>query len=84
MFYPVIIMFKCAAGVVGRVYVGAFYLSGKFLLQGFECKEVVAKDKAVVEDVFFAGAMLGVVTFDRVFQQDARFEAGAVFLADPG
>jgi hypothetical protein len=84
MFYPVIIMFKGAAGIVGRVDVDAFYLAGKFLLQGFEGKEVVAKDKAVVEDVFFAGAVFGVVTFDRVFQQDTGFEAGAIILADPG
>jgi hypothetical protein len=83
MFYPVIIMFKCAAGVVGRIYVNAFYLSGKFLFQGFEGKKVVAENKAVVKDVFFAGAMLGVVAFGGVFQQDTGFEAGAVILADP-
>jgi hypothetical protein len=84
MFYPVIIMFKGAAGIVGRVYVDTFYLSGKFLLQGFECKEVVAKDEAVVKDVFLAGAVFGVVALGGVFQQDTGFEAGAVILADPG
>jgi hypothetical protein len=83
MFYPVIIIFKGAAGIVGRVYIDTFYPSGKFLLQGSEGKEVVAKDKAVVEDVFLAGAMLGVVAFDRVFQQDTGFETGAVFFAYP-
>jgi hypothetical protein len=84
MFYPVIIMFKCAAGVVGRIYVNAFYLSGKFLFQGFEGEEVIAEDKAVVKDVFPAGAVFGVVAFGRVFQQDTGFETGAVFFADPG
>jgi hypothetical protein len=84
MFQTIIIMFKGAAGIVGLVYIDAFYPSGKFLFQGFEGKEVVAKDKAVVEDVFLAGALFGVVAFGRVFQQDARFEAGAIFLADPG
>jgi hypothetical protein len=77
-------MFKGAAGIIGRVYVDTFYFAGKFLFQGFEGEEVVAEDEAVVEDVFLAGAVLGVVAFGGVFQQDARFEARAVFLADPG
>jgi hypothetical protein len=84
MFYAVIVMFKGASGVVGRVYVDTFYLAGKFLFQGFEGKEVVAENKAVVENIFFAGTALGVVAFGGVFQEDAGFEAGAVFLADPG
>jgi hypothetical protein len=77
-------MLKGAAGVVGRVYVNTLYLAGKFLLQGFEGEEIVAKDEAVVEDILFAGTMLGMVAFRRVFQQDTGFETGAVFLADPG
>jgi hypothetical protein len=83
MFYAVIVMFKGAAGIVGRVYVDAFYFAGKFLFQGFEGKEVITEDEVVVEYVFFAGAVLGVVAFCGVFQQDAGFEAGAVFFADP-
>jgi hypothetical protein len=84
MFYAIIVMFKSTAGIVGRVYVDTFYFAGKFLFQGFEGEEVVAEDEAVVEDVFFAGAVLGVAAFGGVFQQDAGFEAGVVFLADPG
>jgi hypothetical protein len=67
-----------------RVYVNAFYFAGKFLFKGFESEKVVAEDEAVVEYVFLAGAVLGVVAFSGGFQQDAGFEAGAVFLADPG
>jgi hypothetical protein len=84
MFYTVIVMFKGAAGVVGRIYVDTFYLAGKFLFQGFEGKEVIAENEAVFENVFFADAALGMVTFGGVFQEDAGFETGAVFLADPG
>jgi hypothetical protein len=84
MFQGIIVMFKGAAGIVGRVYVDTFYLAGKFLFQGFEGEEIVAEDETVVEDVFFAGTVLGVAAFGGVFQQDARFKAGAVFLADPG
>jgi hypothetical protein len=84
MFYAVIVMFKGAAGIVGRVYVDTFYFAGKFLFQGFESEEVITEYEAVVKDVFFAGAVLGVVTFDGVFLQDAGFETGAGFLADPG
>jgi hypothetical protein len=83
MFYAIIVMFKGTAGIVRRVYVDTFYFAGKFLFQGFEGQEVVAKDEAVVEDVFFAGAVLGMVTFGGVLQQDAGFEAGAAFFADP-
>jgi hypothetical protein len=77
-------MFKGAAGVVGRVNVNTFYFAGKFLFQGFEGKEVVAEYEMVIEDVFFTGAVLGVIAFDGIFQQDAGFEAGTVFFADPG
>jgi hypothetical protein len=84
MFYAVIVMFKCAAGIVGRVYVNTFYFAGKFLFQGLEGEEVVAEDEAVVKYVFFAGAVLSVVAFGGVFQQDAGFETRTVFLADPG
>jgi hypothetical protein len=84
MFYPVIVMLKGAAGVIGWVYVDTFYLAGKFLFQGFEGEEVVTEDETVVEDIFFAGTMLGMVAFGGVFQKDTGFEAGAVFFADPG
>jgi hypothetical protein len=84
MFYAVIVMFKGAAGIIWRVYVDTFYLAGKFLFQGLEGQEVVAEDEAIIEDVFFAGAALGVVAFGGIFQQDARFKAGAGFFADPG
>jgi hypothetical protein len=77
-------MLKGAAGIVGRVYVDTFYLAGKFLFQGFEGKEIVTEDQTIVKDVFFAGTVWGMVAFGGVFQQDARFEAGAVFFADPG
>jgi hypothetical protein len=76
-------MLKGDAGIIGRINVDAFYLAGKFLFQGFEGQEIIAKDEPVVEDVFFAGAVFGVVTFGGVFQQDAGFEAGTVLLADP-
>jgi hypothetical protein len=84
MFYAIIVMFKGATGIVGRVYVDAFYFAGKFLFQGFESQEIVAEDEAVAEDVFFPSAVWGMVAFSGIFQQDARFKAGAVFLADPG
>jgi hypothetical protein len=84
MFYPVIVMLKGAAGVVGRVYVDAFYLAGKFLFQGFKGQEVVAEDEAIVEEVFFTGAVFGVAAYGGIFQQDAGFEAGTVVFADPG
>jgi hypothetical protein len=84
MFYTVIVMFKGAAGIVGRVYVDTFYFAGKFLFQSFESQEIIPEDEAIVEDVFFAGAVWSVVAFGGVFQQDTGFEAGTVFFADPG
>jgi hypothetical protein len=84
MFYPVIVMLKGAAGVVGRVYVDTFHLAGKFLFQRFEGQKVVPENEAVVEDVFCAGAVPGVAAFGCVLQQNAWLQAGAVFLADPG
>jgi hypothetical protein len=77
-------MFKSAAGIVGWVNVNTFHLTGKFLFQSFEGKEVVAKNEVIIEDVFFAGAVFGMVAFSGIFQQDTWFQPGAVFLADPG
>jgi hypothetical protein len=84
MFYPVVVMLKSTAGIVGRVDVDAFYFAGKFLFQGFEGQEVVAEDEAIVKHVFSTDAVLGMVAFGGVFQEDTGFEAGVVFFADPG
>jgi hypothetical protein len=45
--------------------------------------EFVAEDEAVVEDVFFVGAVFGAAAFGGIFQQNAGFEAGTVVFADP-
>jgi len=46
-------------------------------------QKVVAKDWPVVEDVALHHPMLGVITLSRIFEHDARFQARAIFLADP-
>ncbi|MDR0684179.1 MAG: hypothetical protein LBF83_03535 [Spirochaetaceae bacterium] len=44
MLYIIVIMLKRASGIVGRVYVDAFYLPGIERQQGFEGLTVVAQD----------------------------------------
>jgi hypothetical protein len=83
MFNAVIVMLERAAGVVRRVNEDALNFAGEFLLQGFEGEQIVAKDEAVIEPVIIRDAVLGVIGFLRVFEQDARLQAGPVFLADP-
>jgi hypothetical protein len=68
MFYSIVIMLKGAAGIVWRVDIDTFYFAGEFLFHGFKGKEVVAENEAVVEYVFIAGTVFGVVAFGCVFQ----------------
>ncbi|MCY1245972.1 hypothetical protein D9M72_591660 [compost metagenome] len=83
MLQPIVVICECAAGVVRRVDEHAFHLAGELLLQRLQCQQVVPEDQPVVEDVAVRHAMLGVVRLIRVFEQDARFKLGTLFLADP-
>jgi hypothetical protein len=84
MLNPIVIMRKGAAGVVGRIDEDALHPAGIILLEGLESEEVVAVDKLIVEEVVFGNAVGGVVALLGVVEEDARFEAGADILADPG
>ena len=83
MLYSVIVMLERAASVVRRVNEDALYFAGEFLLQRFEREQIVAKDEPVIEPVIVRDAVLGVIGFLRVFEQDARLQPGPVFLPDP-
>ena len=51
MLNAVIILFKCAARVVGRINEDALDLAGKLLFECLEGEQVVPEEEAVVEDV---------------------------------
>ena len=77
-------MFKGTARIVRRINKDTLHLPRKLLLQRLQRQQVVAEDQAVVEDVAFADTVGRVVAAAGVFEQNARFQARAVFLADPG
>lgn len=77
-------MLEGTAGIVGRVDVDALDLPGELLLQRFECEQVIAKDKSVIEQVVVGNAMGGMVRLLTVLQQDARLQLRPVLLPDPG
>lgn len=87
MLDAVIVMLKRTPRVVRRIDVDTLHLPRKLRLQRLQRlqrQQVVAKDQPVVEAIRLAHPRLGAITPGRVFQQDARFQAGAVVLADPG
>jgi hypothetical protein len=53
------------------------------LFERFEGKQIVAKNEPVFEEVAVSDVMIGVIRFCRVFEQNARFQAGPVVLPDP-
>jgi len=73
-----------AAGVVRRINKHALHLPRKLRLQSLQRQQVIAEDELIVEDVTIRHPMLRVITFRRVFQQNARLQLGPVLLADPG
>ena len=52
MLQSVVVMGKGAAGVIGRVDKHAFHFAAKFLFEGFQSKQVVAVDEAVIKFKF--------------------------------
>src|ERR1039457_5450756 len=83
MLYSIIIMLKRTSGVVRWVNKNALDLAGKFLLKRFQREQVVAKNQLVVEKVVVRHAVLRVIRFRRVFQQNARLKLGSVLLPNP-
>ena len=94
MLDPVVVMGEGAAGVVGRVDEDAFDLAGVLAFQRLQRQQVVAMNQQVVVESRRAGFGLfeqigggrrcGTVGKRLVFEQDARFQPGAVLFAGPG
>jgi len=76
-------MLKRAAGVIRRIYEDAFHLAGKLLLQRLEREEVVAEDEAIIKKIVLRNAMLGVVGFGVVGDEDARLQPRPVLFPNP-
>lgn len=82
MLDTVVIMFKCASRIVGRIDEYAFHLTRILRLQSFESQEVVAEDQLVVEDVCTVTG-LGAIGLLGFFDENSRLQLGAILLADP-
>ena len=74
MFDPIVVVFKGTARVVRRVNIDTLDFASKLLFQCLKGKEVVAKDKSVIEDVMVGDAMRGVAGLVRAFQENARLQ----------
>ncbi|MEZ4680537.1 MAG: hypothetical protein R2932_40615 [Caldilineaceae bacterium] len=84
MLDAIIIMCKSRTCIVRGIDACTLHLPCELLFQRLECQQVIAKDEAVVEVVIVALAVGGVVRALGIFDQDARFQPGALLLADPG
>ena len=81
MLQPIIVMGERTARVVRRVDKDALHTPRKFLLQRLKRQQVVAENQTVIKDVILSHAMCGVVRLLGVFEQDARLQLRALFLA---
>ena len=75
-------MIECRTSVVGRVDKHALHLARVVLLKRLECEQVVPLNQNIVEQITIP-ACGGVMTALRVFEQDARLQPRALFLAGP-
>lgn len=76
-------MLERTAGVVRRIDVDALDLAGELLFEGFQGKQVVAEDQAIVEQVAVGDPVHRMVGPLLVLQQDARLQLRPVLLPDP-
>ncbi len=83
MFNSIIVMLKRAAGVVRWVNEDALNLAGELLLKRLQREQIVAKNKFVIEKVIVRDAMLRVMRFCRVFQQNTRLKLWSVLFPNP-
>ncbi len=84
MLQPIVVMRKCATGVIRRIDEHAFHFAREFLFKCLQREQVVTKDQSIVKDVLVRHPVFGVVRLFRVFEQNARLQLGPLFLADPG
>src|SRR5437879_5123291 len=62
-------MCKCTTGVVGRIDECALNFSCEFLLEGFQCEQVVSRNESVVKNVSICDPMCGMVRLSLVFSR---------------
>ena len=82
MLYAIVVVLKRIAGVVGRVDIDAVNPPGELLLKRLEREQVVAVNEDVVEGVAVRYTRLRVIGLVRIFQEDARFKARTIILAN--
>jgi hypothetical protein len=61
VFQSIVVVLERAACVVWGININALDLADEFLFERFEGKEIVAKDKPVIENVAVRNPMLGVI-----------------------
>jgi hypothetical protein len=84
VFYTIVVLLKRCSCVIRRINENALDLTSELLFERFKGKEIVTKDKTVIEKVVVSHSMWGVVGLLRVFQQNARLQLGPVLFANPG
>ncbi len=78
----IIVMLECGSRVEWRIDVNAFHFADVVGFKRFQRKQIVPVDKHIVEDVAIAPRS-GVVALVGLLDQNARFKARALVLADP-
>lgn len=68
MLYAVIILGESGSSVVRRIDINAFYFARELMLQCLQCKKIVSKDKAIVEEVTFAHTLFSMVRLLAFFE----------------
>ena len=76
-------MVKSRPCIVRRINKDTLDLTRELLFEGFESKEVIPKNEAIIENVVVGHALLGVIRFLGVFQQYPWLQLGSISFANP-
>lgn len=81
--HSVIIMLKCASGIIRRINKHAFHLARELLFERFEREKIVPENKPVIKQVVVRHAVLCVVGFGVVRNKNTRLQPRPVLFPDP-
>ena len=83
MFNAIVIVFKCTPSVIRWINVYTFDLVDEFLFQCLEGKQIVTKDKAVVENIVISNTARRVIRLLLILKQNPWLQPCPVLFPDP-
>ena len=83
VFHSVVVLDERCARIIGRINKNAFYLPCELLLKRLEREQIVPENKPVIKQVSVRHAVLGVMGFGVVGDEDTWLQPRPVLFPDP-